>query len=61
MKKINKKILKRLACVTSALVIAGGVVVYSINKSQQKTIATLGEVNNDKPIIILDAGHGECY
>lgn len=58
MKKINKKIVRRLVCVASALVLAGGASAYYINKSQQKTIATIGAAKNDKPIIILDAGHG---
>lgn len=60
MKKINKKIVRRLVCVASALVIAGGASVYFIDKSRQQTIATMGAANGDKPIIILDAGHGEC-
>lgn len=59
MENTTKKIIKRLACVTSALIIAGGAVIYSINKTQQKTIATLGKATYSKPVIILDAGHGE--
>lgn len=59
MENTTKKIIKRLACVTSALIIAGGAVIYSINKTQQKTIATLGKATDNKPVIILDAGHGE--
>lgn len=60
MKKMNKKILRRLLCVTSALVIAGGITAYSIKKSENKTIATLGYVKSDMPVIVLDAGHGGC-
>ena len=36
MKKINKKIVRRLVCVASALVLSGGASAYYINKSQQK-------------------------
>lgn len=46
MKKINKKIVRRLVCVASALVLAGGASAYYINKSQQKTIATIGAAKN---------------
>ena len=47
MENTTKKIIKRLACVTSALIIAGGAVIYSINKTQQKTIATLGKATDN--------------
>lgn len=38
MKKINKKIVRRLVCVASALVLAGGASHYYLNKSSAKTI-----------------------
>ena len=57
MKKINTKILKRAACVMAALAIGGGALYYSINKIQKLSPVSAG-IQTDKPVIILDAGHG---
>ena len=58
MKKIGKKIFRRSVVVACALTIAGGASVYFMKKSQNETIATMGNINTNTPIIVLDAGHG---
>lgn len=58
MKKINKKILKRLAVVTSATVVCAGAVFCSYRYMERDTLPAIGSVQSDKPIIVLDAGHG---
>lgn len=60
MKKINKKILKRAIVVTSAVAVCTGVVFCSYRYMDNKTLPAIGSVQSDKPVIVLDAGHGEC-
>lgn len=60
MKNTVKKILRRTACVICALAVAGGTSYYFMRKSQDNTIATMGEMGKNTPVIVLDAGHGEC-
>ncbi len=59
MKKIGKKIIRRSLVVACALTIAGGTSVYFMRRSQNETIATMGSMNQNTPVIVLDAGHGE--
>lgn len=58
MKKINKKILKRAIVVTSAVAVCTGVVFCSYRYMDNKTLPAIGSVQSDKPVIVLDAGHG---
>ncbi|MGN0612325.1 MAG: hypothetical protein ACI4JB_00350 [Porcipelethomonas sp.] len=60
MEKTLKKIIGRAVCVTCALAVAGGASFYLMKKTQDKTIATMGEVSKNTPVIVLDAGHGGC-
>ena len=58
MKNTVKKILRRTVCVACALAVAGGTTIYFMKKSQDKTIATMGKLNKNTPVIVIDAGHG---
>lgn len=58
MKKIGKKIIRRSIVIACALTVAGGASVYFMKKSQNETIATMGSISENTPIIVLDAGHG---
>ena len=58
MNNTMKKILRRSLCVACALTVAGGATYYYMKKSGDKTIATMGELSEKTPVIILDAGHG---
>ncbi len=60
MKNTNKKILKRIAIVASAVAVCTGVVVGSYRYMEKGALPAIGSVQSDKPIIILDAGHGGC-
>lgn len=55
----NQKILKRIAVVVSAAAVCTGVIAFSYRHMENKLLPTLGSVNTDKPVIVLDAGHGE--
>jgi len=41
--------------------VAGGATYYFMKKSADNTIATMGEISKNTPVIVLDAGHGECF
>lgn len=58
MKNINKKIFKRLAVITSAAVVCTAAVFFSYRYMEDKTLPAIGSVQSDKPVIVLDAGHG---
>jgi hypothetical protein len=51
MKKINKKIFKRIAVVSAA-------VFSSYRYMERDSLPAVGSVQSDKPVIVLDAGHG---
>ena len=59
MKKLSKNILKRSAVVAAATVVCSAAIFFSYRYMDNKTLPTVGSVNGDKPVIILDAGHGE--
>lgn len=58
MKKLSKNILKRSAVVAAATVVCSAAIFFSYRYMDNKTLPTVGSVNGDKPVIILDAGHG---
>lgn len=58
MKKIGKKILRRTIGVACALAVAGGASAYFMKRSQDETVATIGQMQKNTPVIVLDAGHG---
>lgn len=60
MNNTMKKIIRRAICVVCALSVAGGATYYYMKKSSNNTIATMGEMAKNTPVIVLDAGHGEC-
>lgn len=55
----NTKILKRIAVIVSAAAICTGIVFCSYRYMDKNAVRTIGSVQNDKPVIVLDAGHGE--
>lgn len=58
MKKINKKIFKRIAVVSAAVAVCAGVVFSSYRYMERDSLPAVGSVQSDKPVIVLDAGHG---
>lgn len=58
MKNINKKIVKRFAVVSSACAICAAAVFFSYRHMDSDILPAVGSVQSDKPVIILDAGHG---
>lgn len=61
MNNTMKKFLRRTLCVACALSVAGGATYFYMKKSGNNTIATMGEISKNTPVIVLDAGHGECF
>ncbi len=58
MKNTVKKILRRTVCVMCALAVAGGTSYYFMKKTEDNTIATMGEMKKNTPTIVIDSGHG---
>ncbi len=54
----NAKILKRIAVIVSAAAVCTGVVFCSYRYMDKNALQTSGTLKNNKPIIVLDAGHG---
>lgn len=59
MDSINKKIIGKVICLASAVTIISTAVFIS-GKKNEEIISASYNMHSDKPIIILDAGHGEC-
>ncbi len=59
MKKLSRNIIRRLAVTASAAVVCTAVVFFSYKHMDNKSLPTMGSVQSDKPVIVLDAGHGE--
>lgn len=58
MKTINKKILKRLTVILSATAVSTAAVFFSYRHMENQAVPTIGSVQSNKPVIVLDAGHG---
>ncbi len=58
MKKTNRKIIARLTVTLSAAVVCCGVIFGSYHYMENKALPAIGSVQSDKPIIVIDAGHG---
>ena len=56
--KINKKIFKSIAVVSAAVAVCAGVVFSSYRYMERDSLPAVGSVQSDKPVIVLDAGHG---
>ncbi len=59
MKGISKKIVGKLVCLVSAVGIISTAILLSGRDSDNSVMISKTYNDSDKPIIILDAGHGE--
>lgn len=59
MNKINKKITKKIICSAFIISIIAGVAKLS-EKYNEKNVPASVNYSENTPIIVLDAGHGEC-
>lgn len=58
MRKINRRILKRLSVTVSAVAVCAAAVFFSYRHMDNNILPAVGSVQSDKPVIVLDAGHG---
>ena len=54
----DKKIFKRIAVVSAAVAVCAGGVFSSYRYMERDSLPAVGSVQSDKPVIVLDAGHG---
>lgn len=59
MNKTSKRIVKRFAATLSALAVCGTAVYFSYRHMEENSLPAIGSAQSDKPVIVLDAGHGE--
>ena len=59
MNTTSKRIVKRFAATLSALAVCGVAVYFSYRHMEENSLPAIGSAQSDKPVIVLDAGHGE--
>lgn len=54
------KITKRALCVACAIAVSCGGSAYLTKRFKKDAVPTMAGVSKETPVIVLDAGHGEC-